>query len=276
MIPVSSYICPSLPNNYIYITVLATAHSFTNRKTHPLATCQEVHTPRRSNLAAKPYSLLADAHYICSSAANAIISEIGPYRVSSDALQTINQFLDEFLVFLLSSSLSLDLSRIKAVVFTLLPSTLGKNAIVEAELEVKTFTETEAIDYDSYERMRTLGSGGPFPVHDALPLLREKCLEFCTLADKDDNISLMHQTSPAIQISPIVAIYVTTIIEHIAEYVLTAIAMTAEHEDTEFIRMKEVFLALMDDVQVGGVFYRMELREKLEVNPSHLFFMHAA
>ncbi|ORZ02815.1 hypothetical protein BCR43DRAFT_482217 [Syncephalastrum racemosum] len=206
----------------------------------------------------------ADAHYICSSAANAIISEIGPYRVSSDALQTINQFLDEFLVFLLSSSLSLDLSRIKAVVFTLLPSTLGKNAIVEAELEVKTFTETEAIDYESYERMRTLGNGGPFPVHDALPLLREKCLEFCTLADKDDNVSLMHQASPAIQISPIVAIYVTTIIEHIAEYVLTAIAMTAEHEDTEFIRMKEVFLALMDDVQVGGVFYRMELREKLE------------
>ncbi|KAI8138910.1 hypothetical protein BJV82DRAFT_673252 [Fennellomyces sp. T-0311] len=210
-------------------------------------------------------SRVVDARYICQSAANAIISEIGPYRVSNDALQTINQFLDEFLTYLLSSSLSLDLSRIKAVVFTLLPSTLGKNAIVEAELEVKTFTETEAIDYDTYERMRLLGSHGAFPLNDALPLLREKCLEFCTLADREEPRNSIGQ-SPTndISIAPIVAIYVTTVLEHIAEYVLTAIAMTAEHEDVEYIRIKEVFLALIDDVQVGGVFYRMELREKLE------------
>lgn len=180
-------------------------------------------------------------------------------------MQSINQFLDEFLVFLLSSSLSLDLSRIKAVVFTLLPSTLGKNAIVEAELEVKTFTETEAIDFETYEQMRTLGSDGPFPLDDALPLLREKCLEFCTLADKDEHSILQLEPKNQVYISPIVAIYVTTVLEHIAEYVLTAIAMTAEHEDTEYIRVKEVFLALIDDVQVGSVFYRMELREKLEV-----------
>lgn len=173
---------------------------------------------------------------------------------------------------LLTSSLSLDLSRIKAVVFTLLPSTLGKNAIVEAELEVKTFTETEAIDYESYERMRMLGTDGQpaFPVNDALPLLREKCLEFCTLADREEQRAYMDPaitptTRQNIAIVPIVAIYVTTVLEHIAEYVLTAIAMTAEHEDTEYIRIKQVFLALVDDVQVGGVFHRMELRDKLEV-----------
>lgn len=72
-------------------------------------------------------------------------------------------------------------------------------------------------------------------------------------------------TRQNIAIVPIVAIYVTTVLEHIAEYVLTAIAMTAEHEDTEYIRIKQVFLALVDDVQVGGVFHRMELRDKLEV-----------
>ncbi|KAI9321370.1 hypothetical protein BX666DRAFT_2023511 [Dichotomocladium elegans] len=207
-----------------------------------------------------------DAPYICQSAANAIISEIGPHRVSNDALQAINQFLDEFLVFLLSSSLSLDLSCIKTAVFTLLPSTLGKNAIVEAELEVKAFTETEAVDYDSYERMRTLGTNGePFPIKEALPLLREKCLEFCTLADREEHrvIPLLTNTY-SISIVPIIAIYVTTVLEHIGEYVLTAIAMTAEHEDVEYIRIKEVFLALIDDVQVGSVFHQMELREKLE------------
>ncbi|KAK4513670.1 ATP-binding cassette transporter snq2 [Mucor velutinosus] len=211
-----------------------------------------------------------DEHYICQRAANAIISEIGPFRVSTDALQAINQFLDEFIVLLLTCSLSLDLSQIKSVVVSLLPSTLGKNAIVEAELEVKTFTETESIDYDLYERMRNL-SEKDFPLNEAVPLLREKCFEFCTLADKDDQLylqkSIRHKRNEAnmkVIISPIVAIYVTTVMEHIAEYLLTAVAMTAEHEDTDYVRVKEVFLALIDDIQLGDVFHRMDLKDKME------------
>lgn len=194
--------------------------------------------------------------------------------MSTDALQAINQFLDEFIVLLLSCSLSLDLSNIKSIVFGLLPSTLGKNAIVEAELEVKTFTETESIDYDLYERMRNLGEDDTeFPLAEALPLLREKCFEYCTLADKEDQLYLqksirnkrIDDTKEKVAISPIVAIYVTTVMEHIAEYLLTAVAMTAEHEDTDYVRVKEVFLALIDDIQLGNVFQRMDLRDKMEV-----------
>ncbi|KAL9554516.1 hypothetical protein PS6_003386 [Mucor atramentarius] len=212
----------------------------------------------------------SDEHYICQRAANAIISEIGPFRVSTDALQAINQFLDEFIVLLLTCSLSLDLSQIKSVVVSLLPSTLGKNAIVEAELEVKTFTETESIDYDLYERMRNLAEKD-FPLNEAVPLLREKCFEFCTLADKDDQMYLQksirqkrNEANMKVIISPIVAIYVTTVMEHIAEYLLTAVAMTAEHEDTDYVRVKEVFLALIDDIQLGDVFHRMDLKDKME------------
>ncbi|KAI8980809.1 hypothetical protein BDB01DRAFT_851550 [Pilobolus umbonatus] len=211
-----------------------------------------------------------DEHYICQRAANAIISEIGPYRVSTDALQSINQFLDEFIVILLTSAMSLDLSQIKVVVFALLPSTLGKNAIVEAELEVKTFTETESIDYELYERMRNLGSETTFPLEKAIPLLREKCFEYCTLADKDDQLYLQksiqkrNEKNMQVIISPIVAIYVTTVMEHMAEYLLTAVAMTAEHEETDYVRVKEVFLALIDDIQLGHVFHRMELHDKME------------
>ncbi|KAI8984389.1 hypothetical protein BDF20DRAFT_833899 [Mycotypha africana] len=218
---------------------------------------------------------LKDEHYICQRAANAIISEVGPYRVSTDALQAINQFLDEFIVLLLACSLSLDLSNIKSVVFNLLPSTLGKNAVVEAELEVKTFiTDSESIDYDVYERMRNMKVDA-FPLNEAIPLLREKCFEYCTLADKEDQLYMQRsmqqrknrsgtQIEQTIIISPIVAIYVTTIMEHIGEYLLTAVAMSAEHEDTDYIRVKEVFLALVDDVQLGNVFHKMELRKKLE------------
>lgn len=171
--------------------------------------------------------------------------------------------------------MSLDLSQIKSIVVSLLPSTLGKNAIVEAELEVKTFTETESIDYELYERMRNLGEGKNerFPLDEAVTLLREKCFEYCTLADKDDQLYLQkslrtkrNETNMKVVISPIVAIYVTTIMEHIAEYLLTAVAMTAEHEDTDYVRVKEVFLALNDDIQLGDVFNRMDLKDKMEVS----------
>ncbi|CAO3682590.1 unnamed protein product [Rhizopus microsporus] len=194
--------------------------------------------------------------------------EIGPFRVSTDALQAINQFLDEFIVLLVGCSLSLDLSEIKSTVFNLLPSTLGKNAIVEAELEVKTFTETESIDYELYERMRKIEKD-KFPVDEAIRLLREKCFEYCTLADKEDQLyvqkSIQKRSSQnTIVISPIVAIYVTTVMEHIAEYLLTAVAMSAEHEDTDYVRVKEVYLALVDDIQLGSVFNKMNLKDRME------------
>jgi hypothetical protein len=164
----------------------------------------------------------------------------------------------------------LDLSEIKATIFNLLPSTLGKNAIVEAELEVKTFTETESVDYEVYEHMRKMAKD-TFPVDEAISLLREKCFEYCTLADKEDQLYLQksiqkRNNNKTIIISPIIAIYVTTIMEHIAEYLLTAVAMSAEHEETDYVRVKEVYLALIDDVQLGNVFSKMNLKERTEVS----------
>ncbi|ORZ02224.1 hypothetical protein BCR43DRAFT_2643 [Syncephalastrum racemosum] len=215
-----------------------------------------------------PLSSPSEARYVCHRAANAIITEVDPLRVSTDALQAINHFLDEFLSVLLSSSLSLDLSRIKSVVLALLPSSLGKNAIVEAELQVKSFTETNAIDFDAYERMRSM-TDEAFPLPQVLLSLRTQCVDYCTLAEKNHqqpNKSLTPDRE--MLVSPIVVVYITTVIEHMAEYILTAIAMTAEHEDTEYIRLKEVYLALIDDVQVGSLFHRMDLRERLEKRTS--------
>ncbi|KAL0075967.1 hypothetical protein J3Q64DRAFT_1841190 [Phycomyces blakesleeanus] len=220
---------------------------------------------------------LVDYRYVGHRAAHAIIAEIGPYRVSSDALQAINQFIDELVLQLLSTSLSLDLSRIKLALFSIIPSSLGKNAIVEAELEVKTFTETEPIDYEAYERMRLLGVDSPFPMDRIIPLVRYSCLDYCTLADKDEDENEKSNSQPKDDIiSPILVIYLTTIIEHVAEYLLTTIGRMAENQATDNIRVKEVFWALSDDSQVGELFHRFALREHLEkratafgYNPSH-------
>lgn len=186
--------------------------------------------------------------------------------MSTGTLLGINQFIDEFLIQLLADCQSLDLSRIKASVFRLVPSTLGKNAIVEAELEVKTFTKVEPIDYDVYERMRTLGQSQPFPIKKCLPYLRDKCFEYCTLADKEDQqLRPPQKECQDLIISPIVAIYVTTVLEHLTEYILMAVALTADIEETEVVRIKDLFLTLVDDLQLGLVFQSMDLRNKMEV-----------
>ncbi|KAI9250508.1 hypothetical protein BDA99DRAFT_522687 [Phascolomyces articulosus] len=219
-----------------------------------------------------------EIRYVCHRAANAIITEVDPLRVSTDALQVINQFLDEFVHLLLSSSQSLDLSRIKTTVLSLLlSSAVGKNAIVEAELQVKSYSEsTDTIDYEAYERTRTLD---PSLLPKLVDRLREDIVNYCTLAEKNHQnprrpslASTISTTNTVnnIAISPIVIVYVTAIIEHVAEYILTAIAMTAEHQDTEYIRVKEVYITLMDDIQVGNMFSKMALRERLEKRASVL------
>ncbi|KAI9311678.1 hypothetical protein BX666DRAFT_1994418 [Dichotomocladium elegans] len=209
-----------------------------------------------------------EARFICHRAANAIVTQVDPLRVSTDALQIINQFLDEFLTLLLSSAQSLDLSRIKSGVYALLPtSNLGKNAIVEAELQVKSYTEVaETIDYEAYERTRSLAT---LDAH-IIDQLRQGCVDYCTLAEKNHQIN--NPTRRPLfseRISPIVTVYVTSILEHLAEYVLTAVAMTAEVHNTEYIRIKEVYQAFVDDAQICSLFNRMELKTRLEKRTSH-------
>jgi hypothetical protein len=120
-----------------------------------------------------------------------------------------------------------------------------------------------------YEKMRSLGNDGLFPEAQVILLLQEACANYCTLAadqkDTDSLRSLNQQIDSAIAIAPVVVIYVTAIVEHIAEYILNSVAMTADQMDAEHIRVKEVLLCLIDDPQVSPLFRRMSLKDKLEV-----------
>ncbi|GAA5795217.1 hypothetical protein HPULCUR_000571 [Helicostylum pulchrum] len=201
---------------------------------------------------------MSKGHYVCQRAAHAIIAEIGPFRVSSDALSSINSFLDEFIALLVMSSVSLDLVLLKTAVIQLLPHSLGKNALVEAEIELKHQVDSKQYDFTSYEQMRNQ----QFPTEQLIPCLQLACTNHCTLAtDKNHASPVVHGT---IGIAPVVVIYVTTIVEHIAEYVLNSVAMTADQADAEHIRVKEVLVTLLDDPQVSKLFRQMNLKDILE------------
>lgn len=166
---------------------------------------------------------------------------------------------------LIRSSRSIDLVQLKSSVIQLLPHSLGKNALVEAEIELKQQVETEQHDFTSYEKMRILNRNN-FPVEEIIPILQIACADYCTLtSDDNNNINRTTTNNNNINIPPVVVIYVTAIVEHLAEYLLNTVAMTADQADAEHIRVKEVLVTLLDDPQVNVLFQSMNLKEKLEV-----------
>ncbi|KAI8583877.1 hypothetical protein K450DRAFT_276881 [Umbelopsis ramanniana AG] len=204
--------------------------------------------------------------YVSIQAAIAIIAEIGSLRISSDALNSINQFLDEYLVMLLENAACLDLAQLKAAVsHTLSYTPLGKNAIVEAELELKSYLASAETDTELqlYEKVRSIRFGPALPFDTVVQQVRSRSSEYGALISKQSKV-IPTQPNKSTVVSSIVAMYLTAIIEHIAEYVLLGTARICEAEDLEHVRIKEVYASLLEDSQVGSAFMRMEVKARLE------------
>ena len=75
--------------------------------------------------------------YLSGRSADVILSEVRPTRLKPDALQSINGLLDELLFLILKTSKSLSPAKLKDGLLKLLPTPLGKEAVLEAELELR-------------------------------------------------------------------------------------------------------------------------------------------
>lgn len=204
---------------------------------------------------------MQDTLYISQRAA-----DVAPYRISSEALLAINTFLDEFLYTLIDSARSLDLVRIKLAISQVLPTSLGKNAVQEAELELKTYVENGNSDH-TQERTIEIN---PFPLQKVFEQFRVKCQYFSTLGERDPNC-WDHNSVPdlygaeGIHIAPSLAIYLTAVLEYVGEYILILVAKTSERQGVEVAGGREVYIALIEDAQIFPLFRRTNLKKELEV-----------
>ncbi|CAG8548297.1 159_t:CDS:2, partial [Dentiscutata heterogama] len=206
--------------------------------------------------------------YISQRAANTIIADITPYRISPEALAIINHFLDEFLYLLVDSSCSLYLENIKLAIFNVLPTHLGKNSIKEADFELKTFLESGNFD-KTLEKAVELSD--PYPVQRVFEQFRIKCKYYSTLSeqnfsinDRDPSTMPGLHNSDGIYISPSLAIYMTAVLEYVGEHILVLVAKALKQQgDVTVAKANEVYLALTDS-QVLPVFQRTSLKEKVE------------
>ena len=79
--------------------------------------------------------------YISARSAEVILSDVRPIKLKPEALQSVNVLLDEFLYSILSVSRSLATDKLKAALLKVLPTNLGKEALLEAEVELKAYWE---------------------------------------------------------------------------------------------------------------------------------------
>ncbi|CAG8552497.1 22155_t:CDS:2 [Dentiscutata erythropus] len=210
---------------------------------------------------------IKDNFYISQRAANTIIADITPFRISPEALAVINHFLDEFLYLLVDTSCSLYLENIKLAIFNVLPTHVGKNSIKEADFELNTFLESGNFD-KTLEK--TVELSDPYPVQRVFEQFRIKCKYYSTLSEQNFSINDCDPStvpglhnSDGIYISPSLAIYVTAVLEYVGEHILVLVAKTLKQGDVTVAKANEVYLALTDS-QVLPVFQRTSLKEKME------------
>jgi hypothetical protein len=83
--------------------------------------------------------LLVGPSYISAHSADVILSDIRPIKLKIEALRSINVLLDEFLYSILNTACSLSTDKLRASLLSLLPTTLGKEALLEAEVELRAY-----------------------------------------------------------------------------------------------------------------------------------------
>jgi hypothetical protein len=105
--------------------------------------CQVWSTPKvcLSRSRSAPQLISVGPSYISSHSADVILSDIRPTKLKPDALRAINILLDEFLYKMLSISASLATDKLRASLLGLLPTNLGKEALLEAEVELRAYWE---------------------------------------------------------------------------------------------------------------------------------------
>ena len=100
--------------------------------------CTPLSVPAVSAPAATTMSVQCPS-YISARSAEVILSDVRPIKLKPDALHSINVLLDETLYSILVTARSLATDRLKAALLKVLPTSLGKEALLEAEVELKAY-----------------------------------------------------------------------------------------------------------------------------------------
>ncbi|KAK0545791.1 hypothetical protein OC846_005261 [Tilletia horrida] len=214
--------------------------------------------------------------FISARAANSLLSENRPTRIQSEALHFLNRLLDELLLLILHSARSLATNRIKTdgVLRVLNNNLLAKNAVLEAELELRTYLDGKRAEGAKVplglQATSRLDGTDSFPVASAYNLLRNRCEVYSTLNDHEDDTAagdqhiMSAEGRPVATLTPGVAIYVTAVLEFVGEYVLQGMARVIERDNSDEASLTDFRAAMTEDEALSPFFSRLIIADELK------------
>ncbi|KAL6307196.1 hypothetical protein BKA93DRAFT_118541 [Sparassis latifolia] len=218
-------------------------------------------------------SLRPGPAYISSRSADAILSDVRPIKLNAEALQSINVLLDELLYNILSAARSISTDRLKGALSKVLPTNLGKEALLEAEVELKAYWERSTAPPASARGEAET----EFNLQWAFELLRLKCEAYSTMNDSDEDADAEKRLNakmgtnnssapPKASLLAPAALYLTAILESTCEHLLSNVSRVAARDSSRTTAiLQDVFIALCEDDSMYGMFKTMKVYDQIEV-----------
>ncbi|PCH40775.1 hypothetical protein WOLCODRAFT_143217 [Wolfiporia cocos MD-104 SS10] len=218
-----------------------------------------------------PAMLAAAPTFVSAHSADVFLSDVRPIKLAFDALHAVNVLLDELLYTILHTAQSLATAKLKAALTKLLPTSLGKDALLEAEVELQAYWErtTPSTSAEAEDEPH-------FDLQWYYELLRLKCEAYCTLNDSDEDADAERHLKErmdergvpfppnATALAP-AALYLTAILEAICQHVLSNVGSVATRDSSRTAAtLQDVFTALCEDDTVYGTFRSMKAYEQIE------------
>lgn len=216
-------------------------------------------------------------NYVSARSADVILSEVRPTRMKSEALRSLNVLLDELLWLILGSARSFSTDRLKVGLVRVLPTILGKNALLEAEVELRAYLDRNpsapVVPVDDLSMQK-------FPFQMAFELLRMKCEAYSSLGDQEENSDLENAlysrmvraakdvVIPHSALAP-AALYLTAILEHICEHILSNVGrVVARDSSRTTAHSSDLYTALCEDESLYPLFKTMKVQDQIEQQSS--------
>ncbi|KAJ7044855.1 hypothetical protein C8F04DRAFT_990625 [Mycena alexandri] len=208
--------------------------------------------------------------YISSHSADVILSDIRPIKLKLEALRSINVLLDEFLFNILNTSRSLSTDKLRASLLTILNTSLGKEALLEAEVELRAYWDRTARPPAPEDDTQT------FHLQWAFELLRLKCEAYSTLNEADEDSAAVARlqekmtalggtTPPMPGLLAPASLYLTAILESICEHILANVGRVAARDSSRTsATVQDVFVALCEDHSIYELFKSMRVYQQIE------------
>ncbi|EKM59939.1 uncharacterized protein PHACADRAFT_181874 [Phanerochaete carnosa HHB-10118-sp] len=210
---------------------------------------------------------LSGANFVSSHSADVILSDVRPIKLKLEALRSLNVLLDELLYTILSIAGSLSTDKLKGGLSKLLPNSLGKTAVTEAEVELKAYWERNAPHTPNEEN---------FDLQWSFELLRLKCEAYTTMNDLDEDEDAERKLSekmleagnphpPGVRLVSPAALYLTAILEHICEHILSDVSRVAARDSSRAVAtVQDLFVALCEDASVYSMFRTMKVYDQID------------